>query len=468
MENSLNENLMDGKIVVADTSSLLVSGINLLEDLNNCQLVIPAVVVQELENNRNHNTVGFIAREWLRFLEQMRVQYGTQLSSGVPVDDSKNLQIRIEPNHSNQSVLPTHLRDGSHDSTILSVAKNLANETEKEVIVLSNDVPMRLHATLDLSLDSTEYSSTEVEGVVPFSGIYNVTVSNSEYSEILDKIIDRDWIEAKMKLEAQNARVIVSLESGEQVEDLIVRGDRVNRIGRKQKAFGMVGRTIEQDIAMTYLKEPPESLPVVSLGGGAGTGKTLMSVAVGLEELKQHHYQKMIIFRSLHELGQGQEMGFLPGGIDDKMDPWAGAIWDALDVLASFRKPLKKNAGPGAVNDQLEEAKRLRTMVEISPITYLRGRSLSNSYIVLEEAQNFSKSEILNILSRVGEGTKIVLTFDSNQVDSRFLQAGDKADIWTVIDKLKGEEIFAHMTLKKTERSKVAEIASKILENGIK
>ena len=149
-------------------------------------------------------------------------------------------------------------------------------------------------------------------------------------------------------------------------------------------------------------------------------------------------------------MGQGQEMGFLPGNVDEKMEAWAGAVFDAIDVLANAEQSL---------------VKQFREIVEISPITYLRGRSLANTFIILEEAQNFSRSEILNILSRVGQDSKVVLTFDAAQVDNRFLQSGKHADIWSVIEDLKTNKLFAHITLVRTERSEVAELASRILES---
>lgn len=221
---------------------------------------------------------------------------------------------------------------------------------------------------------------------------------------------------------------------------------------------------MEQNVFIELLRTSAEDLPVVSVGGGAGTGKTLLTIATALEELKYRHYEKIVVFRSLHELGEGQEMGFLPGSVEDKMAPWAGAIYDAIDTLARINKPLKKN--PTAVDSEKQkaEAQKLRDMIEISPITYLRGRSLANTFMILEEAQNFSRSEILNILSRAGVGTKIVLTWDAAQVDSRFLKSGKDADVWSVVSSLQHESLFAHITLTRTERSKIAEVASRILE----
>ena len=230
----------------------------------------------------------------------------------------------------------------------------------------------------------------------------------------------------------------------------VLHGSRLEPLKRKTRAARVVARTKEQDVAVAYLKSAACGVPIVSLGGSAGTGKTLLAVASAIDEWQARNYQKVIVFRSLHEMGQGQEMGFLPGNVDEKMEAWAGAVFDAIDVLANAEQSL---------------VKQFREIVEVSPITYLRGRSLANTFIILEEAQNFSRSEILNILSRVGQDSKVVLTFDAAQVDNRFLQSGKHADIWSVIEDLKTNKLFAHITLVRTERSEVAELASRILES---
>lgn len=466
--SSLSEKLED-KLVVADTSSLLMVGTGLLNVLKNCTLVIPSVVVKELEEKRNHSTLGFLSREWIRLLEVLRKEYDKKLGDGVIVPGYDNVCIKVEPNHSTQKSLPEHLQDGSNDSTVLAVAKNLLKDVGDKVVILSNDAPMRLHATLDIGIPSFEFNSTQIVGAEQFDGRYEIILTAEEYTNVnAPKNMNNlyDLLFTKLPEDcSENALVTVKLDTGETLHTLILMGDELEPVGHKNKAYGITGRTVEQDVAIAYLKASPDNIPVVSLGGNAGTGKTLITVAVALEELSLHKYQKVIVFRSLHEMGVGQEMGFLPGGVDDKMAAWAGAVYDALDVIAAKKKPLKKNSGTQAQNDQKEKAKQLREMIEISPITYLRGRSLANTFIILEEAQNFSRSEILNILSRAGEGSKIVLTFDAAQVDNKFLQAGKNADIWSVIDSLKNDNIFAHMTLQKTERSRVAEIASKLLES---
>lgn len=456
---------LKNNVVVVDTSSLLMAGKVLLKALNNCTLVIPAIVVKELEEQRTQTTIGYFAREWLRFLEELRENHGKELSNGVLLEKYDSITLRIEPNHRSQDCLPKHLQDGSRDSTILSVAKNLADEIkEKEVVLLSNDVPMRIHATLDLDIQSYEFNANAIVKAQPFDGCYTVEVSEQEYSDYLNENNASVILSKLPENHAKRAVVKVLFNDDSTVLNTFLYDDgRLSEVNRKTRSSNIVARTLEQDVAMNYLSKPYDDVSIVSIHGKAGGGKTLVTLAVALDELKKGHYQKIMVFRSLHEMGQGQEMGFLPGDVNEKMGAWAGAIHDAIDVLAAAKKPLKKNAGPHAETALQNEAERLRKMIEVSPITYLRGRSLANTFIILEEAQNFSRSEILNILSRAGEGSKIVLTFDDDQVDNRFLQSGSKADIWSVVESLKSERIFAHITLKHTERSYVAEVASRLL-----
>ena len=461
----LTESLTE-KVVVVDTSSLLLAGTELLTVIQDCVLAIPAIVVVELEAKRSSASIGFMAREWLNLLESLRVSHGQDMKNGVLLD--RDVTIRVEPNHVNQSSLPVHLQNGSHDSTVLAVAVNLREEGY-DVVLLSNDVPMRLHATLDLDMDAHEFSATAVAGAKMFNGRYEVVLDDEDYAatnaaqyegeEALKRMTELILSGLPVNHSA-NAFINVVLASGSSVCESIMIDGMLSVLGRKKRAANIVARTQEQDIAMDILRRSADELPIVSIGGGAGTGKTLVTLAVGLDEVKANRYQKLLVFRSLHEMGQGQEMGFLPGGVGEKMDAWSGAVYDALDVIAAAGK--KKGVSAELLKT---EAEKYRAMVEVLPITYLRGRSLANTYIVLEEAQNFSRNEILNILSRAGVGSKVVLTFDAAQVDNRFLQAGKNADIWSVIDTLKESELFAHITLLKTQRSAVAELASSILEH---
>jgi len=468
VKNFLADELKD-KTVIADTSALLIRGTDLLRSLPASHLVIPAIVVKELEGKRTSPTVGFLARDWLRLLESLRVQHGVELAKGVRIPEDftdEEITLSIEPNHSSQKVLPQQLQDGSNDSTILAVAKAFNDEVEHagRVELISNDVPMRIHSTLELGIPAHEVSSATIEAAKPFSGRIEIEIADDQVDDIFG---------AKDELNPTRLRPLIEAALGDKVSravvDIIHNGSTlktvlyseasgsINVLPREgNRAKGISPRTVEQRVAMSYLLKPASELPIVSIAGSAGTGKTLLTIAAGLEGVKKKQYQRVLVFRSLHEMGVGQDMGYLPGGVDEKMAPWSGAVMDSLEVIA---RGGKKNSTPPTK----EDIAALKADVEVSPISYLRGRSITDTFMVLDEAQNFSRNELLNILSRAGEGTKVVLLADPAQVDNKFLQTGPRAEVWSVIDSLKSSELYAHVTLMTTERSAVAELASSLL-----
>lgn len=486
---------LEGKVVVTDTSALLVSGTKLLREVENSFFVVPMVVMRELESKRTDPSVGYLAREWIRLFESLREKHGEELLHGIELENGN--RVAIQPNHSSQTNLPKHLQDGSVDSTILAVALRLNTEegeskdlntsgesTCGRVVVLSNDTPMRLYATLDLGMESYEYSSVSVEGASIFSGTLDLFVkrapevdsaisdgspdlstlfdlfSDSRKGAVNGELIERDGLPAYSLVnlhvvsdEEPDYKVLAFLDT-----DSFSLCDE--RSFKSVSPSGVKPRTLKQKMLASYLTEDVYTLPVVSVAGRAGTGKTLLTIASGIQGVLNEDYDGVLVLKSLHEMGLGQEMGFLPGTFDDKMLPWTGAISDSLSVIGSCNVNKANELNPGNVKSLLGE------MIEVSPITYLRGRSLTNTYIVVEEAQNFSESEVLNILSRVGEGSKVVLTWDPDQVDNRFLQSGPKCDMHAVVNSMKASPLFAHLTLDKTERSEVAALASSILEGN--
>jgi PhoH-like ATPase len=464
VKNILAEKL-EGMTVVADTSALLIRGTDLLRSLPDCKLIVPVVVVKELEGKRTSPTVGFLARDWLRILEALRVEHGEGLSGGVPIPEGysdSEIILSIEPNHSSQADLPRQLQDGSNDSTILAVAQAFSRELKGNVALISNDVPMRIHSTLEIKVPAYEVSSATIDAAKPFSGRISITVSDDQVNEIFS---DRGYSSAELtelirkELKSSVSHALVDIiHDGAKLETVLFSEEAgISPLPKSgNRAKGISPKTEEQRVAMNYLLRSHEELPIVSVAGSAGTGKTLLTIAAGLEGVKQGLYQRVLVFRSLHEMGAGQEMGFLPGGVDEKMAPWSGAVTDSLEVIA-------RSAKKGGQKPDKTEIDKLKADVEVSPISYLRGRSITDTFMVLDEAQNFSRNELLNILSRAGEGTKVILLADPAQVDNRFLQTGPRAEVWSVIDSLKSSGLYAHVTLMRTERSAVAELASSIL-----
>ncbi len=471
-------------MVVADTSSLLVAGTRLLGALSECTLVIPAIVVSELESKRTDPLIGFLAREWIRLLEHCRTTCGVALRGGVAVPDSDRVWIRVEPNHTSQQVLPEWLRDGSHDSTVLAVAANLRKELEgggvtppaahtvSQVVLMSNDSPMRLHATLELDgLEAIEFAASQARKVEPFTGRVSLTMSASDFDQLgtaragalpdMFRTLVGDGCPANclVDVRAPGSQVTAAtyLVGHDRAED-------VSHLSWHAKAAGVHARSLEQYVALTYLLAAPDDVSVVSLGGPAGTGKTLLSVAAGIHGVNAGVYRHCVVFKSLHEVGRGQEMGFLPGSVDDKIEPWGGSVRDALDTIAAIRCRSGRVLHGPAGDAVSVNAREMSSQVEVSPISYLRGRSMPDTFMVIEEAQNFSATELLTVLTRAGEGSKVVLTFDDTQVDNQFLPRGADAEVWSVVDAMKGLPMFAHVTLTEVERSELAKSASQVLE----
>lgn len=466
---------LQGYRVITDTSALLVAGTNLLDELPECTLIVPTIVISELEEKRGHSTLGFLARQWLRLLEDIRIREGANLRKGVVLKGHPHITMRVESNHRTQKSLPMHLRNGSNDSTILAVAKNFYDEDQDQsVAVLSNDVPMRLHATLELGIEAVRYSPTVVSNAEPWKGIAEVIISDEDASKLYADKKNQftvqnlpDSTREDVYGEVDEAWAVVELldEDERRVAHFLKTPQGLQDISYNKKVLGVDGRSYQQSVALQLLTADVDTVGVVSIGGSAGTGKTMLALAAGIDGVEKGRYDKVFVLRSLHEMGQGQEMGFLPGDANEKIAPWAGAIKDALGSIVRQNKP-KGMYTTESSNDEgggMGQAK-YGEYVDVSPITYLRGRSLENVFLVIEEAQNFSFSEILNIMSRVGEGTKVVMTFDAAQVDNKFLRSGNEADIWGVIEAFKDKPEFAHIQLVKTERSRIAKLASEALE----
>lgn len=485
IDNTTITNIEDNSIIIADTSALLVNGTGLLKSLKNCHLVIPTVVLKELDNKRNskQNNIGFLARQWLRFLLEISEE-NSELKK-IELKGYDNITLSIEPNNSNQSVLPYYLQDGSADSTILAVAFNYNKQISDDdnVILLTNDEPLNLHARL-LGLTSLSYNYQTPQRI--YDGRYKINLTKEESSEyysqgidftkklILSKLpekhADYSLLEVDTGINKNNKDSIISFIYDKVDNSLMEIKDKTS----DWYLYGLKCANIEQYVASKYLLKSPNSLPLVSLHGGAGSGKTLIALASGIDcvlsdKKKNYDYEKVIVFRSLHEMGEGQEMGFLPGDVDEKMQPYATAIYDALSVLAKNKINNNRKGRNHTSDSQIEKTmENIKAVVDVQPITYLRGRSINNAYIIVDEAQNLSAVELLNVLSRVGKNTKIVLTFDDTQVDNKFLKTGKNAQIWSVIQSLLDKDgIFAHISFKETQRSKLAEIASKLLEEMV-
>jgi PhoH-like ATPase len=421
---------------VLDTSVLLADP-GALRRFDEHEVVLPVVVITELEGKRHHPELGYFARSALRMLDELRVVHG-RLDEPVSVGETGGT-LRVELNHTDPESLPSGFRLGDNDSRILAVACNLANEGHA-VTLVSKDLPMRIKASA-VGIDAQEYRA-ELAVESGWTGMAEIEVSGGEVDELYDdSVID---LEQARDLPCHTGLVLVS-ERGSALGR--VKADkRVHMVRGDREAFGVRGRSAEQRIALEMLLDP--EVGIVSLGGRAGTGKSAMALCAGLEAvMERRQHKKVVVFRPLFAVG-GQELGYLPGSESEKMSPWGQAVFDTLGALTS----------PDVIEEVLD-----RGMLEVLPLTHIRGRSLHDAYVIVDEAQSLERNVLLTVLSRIGANSKVVLTHDVAQRDN--LRVGRHDGIVAVVERLKGHPLFAHVTLTRSERSPIAALVTEMLEN---
>jgi PhoH-like ATPase len=430
---------------VLDTSVLL-SDPRAVTRFAEHSVVLPLVVISELEGKRHHPELGWFAREALRLLDDLRLQHG-RLDKPVPIGDLGGT-LHVELNHSDPSVLPAGFRTDSNDARILACALNLAAEGPAVVTLVTKDIPLRVKAGA-VGLDADEYRAQDV---VPsgWTGMVDVELAQDTldhlYKEGQLDPAGGDYLDLAeaaelptntgLRLLGPSSSGLGRITADKQVK--LVRGDR--------EAFGLHGRSAEQRIALDLLLDP--EIGIVSLGGRAGTGKSALALCAGLEAvLERGQHRKVVVFRPVYAVG-GQELGYLPGSENEKMQPWAQAVFDTLGAL---------------VSDNVMSEVMERGMLEVLPLTHIRGRSLHDSFVIVDEAQSLERNVLLTVLSRLGSGSRVVLTHDVAQRDN--LRVGRHDGVAAVIEKLKGHPLFAHVTLTRSERSPIAALVTEVLED---
>jgi PhoH-like ATPase len=346
--------------------------------------------------------------------------------------------LRVELNHTDPESLPAGFRLGDNDTRILAVAKNLSLDG-RDVTVVSKDLPMRVKASA-CGLAAEEYRA-ELAVDSGWTGMAELNVSVEE----MDSLYETGRLESDLVLEmpCHTGLVLMSPRGGglgrvgPDKAVRLVRGDR--------DAFGLHGRSAEQRIALDLLMDP--DVGILSLGGRAGTGKSALALCAGLEAvMERRQHRKVVVFRPLYAVG-GQELGYLPGSESEKMGPWAQAVFDTLGAL---------------VSTEVVEEIMDRGMLEVMPLTHIRGRSLHDAFVIVDEAQSLERNVLLTVLSRIGQNSKVVLTHDVAQRDN--LRVGRHDGVAAVIEALKGHPLFAHITLTRSERSPIAALVTDLLE----
>ncbi len=404
------------------------------------EVIIPIAVIGELETKRDHPELGYFARSALRALDDLRMSHG-RLDKPLQITAAGGSLV-VELNHTDTKSLPSaFIRDGSNDSRILAVARNLVNEG-RDVVLVTKDLPLRVKAS-SVGIVAEEYRAE----LAPSSG-WSGMVEENVGSKIIDALYAGEKVfDAIAKDLPCHTGVVLHSEKGSALARVtadkglvLVRGDR--------SAFGIHGRSAEQRVALDLLLD--NEVGIVSLGGRAGTGKSALALCAGLEAVMERRlHKKVVVFRPLYPVG-GQELGYLPGTEGEKMSPWAQAVFDTLGAVVS--------------NEVIEEIMD-RGLIEVLPLTHIRGRSLHDSFVIVDEAQSLERGVLLTVLSRIGQGSRVVLTHDVAQRDN--LRVGRHDGIVAVIEALKGHPLFAHITLTRSERSQIAALVTEMLEDPV-
>ncbi|MGW7488644.1 PhoH family protein [Streptomyces sp. NPDC054786] len=428
----------DRRTYVVDTSVLLADP-GAMARFDEHEVVLPVVVVTELEAKRHHPELGYFARQALRLLDEYRVQFG-RLDAPIPIGDLGGT-LRVELNHSDPGILPAGFRLGDNDSRILAVARNLQAEGY-DVTVVSKDLPLRIKAS-SVGLLAEEYRAELAITDSGWTGMAELTVSAEQIDDLFAAEtahvpeVSELPVHTGLVLQSDRGKALGRVTAEGAVR--LVRGDR--------EAFGIHGRSAEQRIALDLLLDP--DVGIVSMGGRAGTGKSALALCAGLEAvLERRQHRKVMVFRPLYAVG-GQELGYLPGSEAEKMSPWAQAVFDTLSAVTS--------------KDVIEEVVG-RGMLEVLPLTHIRGRSLHDAFVIVDEAQSLERNVLLTVLSRIGANSRVVLTHDVAQRDN--LRVGRYDGVVAVVEKLKGHPLFAHVTLNRSERSPIAALVTELLEDG--
>ncbi|MCG6499397.1 PhoH family protein [Kitasatospora sp. A2-31] len=441
MVSSKSRRTPDRRTYVLDTSVLLADPLAMTR-FEEHEVVLPVVVVTELEAKRHHPELGYFARQALRLLDDYRIRFG-RLDEPIPVGELGGT-IRVELNHSDLSILPVGYRagGGEADTRILAVARNLQAEGY-DVTVVSKDLPLRIKAS-SVGLLAEEYRA-ELAVTSGWTGMAELHVPADDVDALFAAGHDATVaVEGAAELPVHTG-LVLSSERGRALGR--VTGDgRVRLVRGEREAFGLRGRSAEQRVALDLLLDP--EVGIVSMGGRAGTGKSALALCAGLEAvLERRQHRKVMVFRPLYAVG-GQELGYLPGSETEKMSPWAQAVFDTLSAVTT----------PDVIEEVIS-----RGMLEVLPLTHIRGRSLHDAFVIVDEAQSLERNVLLTVLSRIGQGSRVVLTHDVAQRDN--LRVGRYDGVVAVVEKLKGHPLFAHITLTRSERSPIAALVTEMLED---
>lgn len=437
------------KHFVLDTNVLLHNAESVDSFMDNV-VVLPMSVIEELDSFKSHNDeLGRNARRVIRHLDKLRGR--GKLSEGVEMDNGGVMMIYLE----GDNVVSTGMDMSVPDNRILAVAYTLFNQGER-VIFVSKDINARLKADA-LGIEVMDFEKQKINFDELFTG--------HRTQEVPAEVIDRFFNEQELSSEGFDLipnEFILLQDEGNPKHTALVKANSEKQLVKLnpqfESAWHIRTRNKEQRMALELLLDP--TVQIVTLVGQAGTGKTLLALAAALEEVVGNkNYEKILVSRPI--IPMGKDLGFMPGDKDEKLAHWMQPIFDNLTYLMGSGTFRKNRGNDDSLRDKVDELLRAH-VVEMEALTYIRGRSIADQYVIVDEAQNLTPHEVKTIISRAGEGTKMVLTGDPYQIDNPYLDSSSNGLTYTV-ERLKGLPIHGHITLRKSERSRLAEVAASYL-----
>ena len=456
------------KTFVLDTNILIHNPYSIFSFGDNI-VVLPITVIEEIDNfKKGLDEKGRNARETGRLIDKIRNSKKGNLKNGVALENGGTLKISFALKEAEEEIINKFHFKNVNDNLIIGAAYTLHREIlkknlDEKVILISQDANVRIKADA-LGLTAQDYESEKVKFDEIYAGIKEVPVPGQVFEEF-----KKNRLMNNKDFQLLPNQFIKFINENNNQEFAIGKNNEKEKViypltyDYKQEVFGLTPRNIEQTCAMELLLD--RSIRLVSLLGIAGTGKTLLALAAGMEQVvEKNFYKKLVVSRPIFPLGK--DLGYLPGNKKDKFSPWMQPIYDNMETLVH----LKENKTMPSRNNNFRKHKGENKVsledfidfgvLELEPLTYIRGRSLPNQYLIIDEAQNLTPHEIKTIITRAGKDTKIVLTGDPYQIDIPYLDS-ESNGLSIAVEKLKTEKLVGHITLQKGERSELAEIATK-------
>jgi PhoH-like ATPase len=438
---------------VLDTNVFLYDP-NCIDVFEENELVIPITVIEEIDRfKKDLNETGRNARMVSRRLDALRA--AGSLSRGVELPRGGTLRVEM----AGELALPAGFGPDSNDNHILRTALALARRQRRgDVVLVTRDTNMRIKADA-LGVPAEDYEHARIEFDEQYSGMAEAEIAGGRLGELYN----RGWIpQEQLPVEVfPNQFVVLKSDAGDNQSAMVrfdVKQERFRLVNRyKEGIWGIFARNKEQLFALDLLLD--DNVQIVTLDGMAGTGKTLLAIACGLRKVAdESRYRRLIVSRPIFPLGR--DLGFLPGDIGEKLNPWMKPIFDNLELLLGGQADDDKarRGGDQASYQALLDQK----IIEVEPLTYIRGRSMPRQFLIVDEAQNLTPHEVKTVITRAGEGTKLILTGDPAQIDNPYVDAASNGLTYT-IERFKGSPVSGHITLRKGERSELAELAAKLL-----